>query len=136
MQIDAGDADFGEIELVGAVVVAAIGEVVGGGDAVLPAGDAFDELVEAGFAEADDVHVARGADDVDAVDVDDGGHVPRGQGWMLCEKLRAKEALLFGGDGGKQDGAGGMLWKGGAGASDCQEGGGAGGVIDRAVVDV
>src|SRR5262249_59589834 len=70
VEVEAGDADAREAELIGAVERAAIGELVGLDDAALARGELVDQRIERGLALADVGHVAGLAPDVGAVVVD------------------------------------------------------------------
>src|SRR3984893_6006438 len=63
-------ADLGERELVGAVVVAAVGELIGLQHPSLGSGDAAGDLIERGLAHADQGRITGAAEDVAAVDID------------------------------------------------------------------
>src|SRR5262245_23589626 len=103
VQINTRYTNLGEAELVGTIVVAAIGKLVRCCDALLPTCDSFNELIEIRFAQSNHRHVARRANNIDAVDVDHGGQIARGEWWMLREIQRSEQALFLGPDGSEQD---------------------------------
>src|SRR4029079_5736816 len=95
VQIDRRHADAREAELVGAVVVAAVGELVAQYLALLLGGEGGDHAVERGAAEPHVGEVAGPSQTVAAVDVDVGGDLPGGHGGVGGEVLGAEEALLL-----------------------------------------
>src|ERR1700730_17646209 len=82
-------ADLGERELVGAVVVAAVGELIGLQYPSLEFGDPRGDRVERGLAHADQRRIAGAAENVAAVDVDVGRDAAGGERGMQRIVARA-----------------------------------------------
>ena len=80
VEVERGHADLGEVELVGAVEEALVGELVRHQHAALPRGQRLRDRVERGLAEADLGEVAACGRDVAAVEVDVGGDLAGREG--------------------------------------------------------
>src|ERR1043166_1706797 len=98
VEVEAGDADAGEAELVGAVERAAVGELIRLDGAALAPGELLERAVEGGLALADVGDVAGLAPDVAAVEVDVGGDLAGGDARVGGVVQRAEQALLLAGD--------------------------------------
>ena len=98
LEVERRNADLREVELVGAVEVAAIGELVALDGASLQPGDRFDHRVEVRLAVADEAEVGGHPEHVGAVDVDVGGDAAGRDGGVLRVELRAEQALLLAAD--------------------------------------
>src|SRR5690606_29415884 len=73
LEIHRGHTDAREVELVGTIEVAPIGERIRRDDATLLGGECLDDRIERGLAHADERHVAGAPPDVRAVVIDVGG---------------------------------------------------------------
>ena len=135
-QVRRRHADLREVELVGAVEPPLVRELVRFHDAPLHRGDGDDVAIERGLAQSDHRDVARFPEPVGLIHVDVGRDAP-GRHWRVFgEILGTEEALLLSGHDGEKDRAPGRPRESGKGARDRQDRSHAGGVVDRAVVDV
>src|SRR5215831_1624267 len=91
-------ADVGERELVGAIVVAAVGKLIALDYATLRCRNARGGLIERGLAECDRRRIVRAPENVAAIDVDVRGDPAGRKGGMLRVVLRAEKSALLAGD--------------------------------------
>src|SRR5262245_12666207 len=91
VEVERGHADLREGELIGAVVVAAIGELVGEERAALMLENGARDRIERGLAVPDRRQVARAPAEIAAVVVDVGGDAPGRDRRMQRVVLRAQQ---------------------------------------------
>ncbi len=136
IRVQGRDTLPGELEVIGPVEISLLGFGVWLDHAPLPGGYLSGNVVEGGIAKADDNDVPGPAPLVDAVDVDIGQRLLEWVQGILGVIFCAEQPLLLSRQRRKQNRAPGFLPQPGERPGDFQKAGGAGGVIDGAVVDL